>query len=165
MRDDERHYEVRRLLFGYVKSPSLRHCDQHAIAKLAQEIIRCVDRAGSIWKKWDGQREVLLGSALGRRVPMENLHEFLNPSLALALTRTESRSGSALLRPSGVSLVTRSCVPDVWQSLKRRKQKARSFRRTSSFSVNFARITHLLFRVHGATPAHVAELIGVDSNG
>lgn len=54
MRDDERVLEVRRLLFDYVESPSLRHIrDPHSITKLAQEIVRRIDRGNAIWRKWE----------------------------------------------------------------------------------------------------------------
>jgi hypothetical protein len=90
MRDDERILDVRRLLFDYVKSPSLHHIrDPHSITKLAQEIVRRIDQGNSIWKKWDGQREVILGSALRCWVPLEDLHSFLNRMPGPALTKTD----------------------------------------------------------------------------
>jgi hypothetical protein len=50
--------------FG-LKSPSPRHIrDPHSVIKLAQEIVRRIDRGNSIWRMWDGQREVLLKSAV-----------------------------------------------------------------------------------------------------
>jgi hypothetical protein len=66
MREDERIWAVKELLFDYVKSPSLRHIrDPHSVTKLAQEIVKRVDRGNSIWRKWDGQREIVLKSAVG----------------------------------------------------------------------------------------------------
>ena len=45
MTDDERVWTVKRLLFDYVRSPSLRHIrDPHSVSKLAQEIVRQIDR-------------------------------------------------------------------------------------------------------------------------
>lgn len=65
MRDDERSWTVKELLFDYVKSPSLRHIrDPHSVTRLAQEIVRRIDQGNSISGKWDGQRELLLKSAL-----------------------------------------------------------------------------------------------------
>ena len=41
MREDERVWDVRELLFHSVKSPSLRHIrDPHALTRLAQEIVK-----------------------------------------------------------------------------------------------------------------------------
>lgn len=79
MRDDERVWTVKELLFDYVKSPSLRHIrDPHSVNRLAQEIVRRIDRGNSIWRKWDGQREVLLRSAVGCWIPIEDMRDFLN---------------------------------------------------------------------------------------
>ena len=90
MADDERVWAVRELLFDYVKSPSLRHIrDPHSVIKLAQEIVRRIDRGNSIWRMWDGQREVLLKSALGCWVPIEDLRDFLSRMPGPALTITD----------------------------------------------------------------------------
>jgi hypothetical protein len=90
MREDERMWAVKELLFDYVKSPSLRHIrDAHSVIKLAQEIVRRVDRGNSIWQKWDGQREVLLKSALPCWIPIEDLRDFLNRMPGPALTTTD----------------------------------------------------------------------------
>lgn len=79
MREDERVWLVKDLLFEYVKSPSLRHIrDPHSVIRLAQEIVRRLDRNNSIWSKWNGQREVLLKSALPCWIPIEDLRDFLN---------------------------------------------------------------------------------------
>jgi hypothetical protein len=65
MREDERIWAVKELLFDYVKSPCLRHIrDPHSLIRLAQEIVRRIDQGNSIWRKWNGQREVLLKSAV-----------------------------------------------------------------------------------------------------
>ncbi len=90
MKEDERIWAVKDALFDYVKSPSLRHIrDPHSIIKLAQEIVRRIDRGSSVWKKWDGQREVLLKSTVGCWVPIEDLREFLNRLPGPALTTTD----------------------------------------------------------------------------
>jgi hypothetical protein len=71
--DAERQYAVRSLLFDYVKSPSLRHLrDPHNIQKLAREIINAVDRASSIWKKWEPDREEVAKAA----APCKRGHAF-----------------------------------------------------------------------------------------
>jgi hypothetical protein len=58
MREDERVWAVKDLLFDYLKSPSLR--DPHSVIRLAQAIVRRIDQGNSIWRKLDGQRELLL---------------------------------------------------------------------------------------------------------
>jgi hypothetical protein len=79
MKDDERVWAVKELLFDYIKSPSLRHIrDPHAVSRLAHEIVRLIDRGNSIWQKCDGQREVLLKSAVGCWIPIADLRDFLN---------------------------------------------------------------------------------------
>jgi len=90
MKDDERVWTVRELLSDYVKSPSLRHIrDPYSVNRLAQEIIRRLDRSNSIWRKWNGPREVLLKSAIGCWIPVEALRDFLNEMPGPALTRTD----------------------------------------------------------------------------
>ncbi len=79
MKEDERIWVVKEILFDYVKSPSLRHIrDPHSVVKLAQEIVRRIDRGTSIWRKWNDPRELLLKSALRCWVPMGDLRDFLN---------------------------------------------------------------------------------------
>jgi hypothetical protein len=90
MREDERVWAVKELLFEYVKSPSLRHIrDPHSVSKLAQEIVRRIDRGNSIWRKWDGQREVLLRSAVPCWIPIEDMRDFLNRMPGPSLTATD----------------------------------------------------------------------------
>jgi hypothetical protein len=90
MREDERIWAVKGLLFDYVKSPSLRHIrNPHSMTRLAQEIVRRIDQGNSIWKKWDGQREVLLKSALGCWIPIDDLRDCLNAMPGPYLTRTD----------------------------------------------------------------------------
>src|SRR3569833_361456 len=74
-------------LFEYVKSPSLRHIgDLHSIRRLAEELLRAVDRAGSIWSKWDGSREQTAKSTNHCWIPVEDLQTYLNGS---HLTKTD----------------------------------------------------------------------------
>jgi hypothetical protein len=90
MTEDERVWAVRRLLFDYVKSPSLRHIrDPHSVSKLAQEIVRQTDRGNSIWTKWDAQREIVAKSAVGCWVPDVDLRDFLNRMPGPPLTTTD----------------------------------------------------------------------------
>ena len=91
---DERVIAVTRLIFEYVKSPSLRHIrDPNSIGKLAREIVRRLDHANSIWQKWDGQREVVVAAAAGCWLPIGDLKDFLQgmPGPALTLTDVEQR--------------------------------------------------------------------------
>jgi len=90
MREDERAWAVKELLFDYVKSPSLAHIrSPHALTKLAHDIVRAVDRRNSIWGKWDGQRELLLKSALPCWIPIEDLRDYLNKMPGPALTTSD----------------------------------------------------------------------------
>jgi hypothetical protein len=90
MSEDERIWLVKQLLFDYVKSPSLRHIrDPHSVNRLAQEIVRRIDRGNSIWKKWDGQRESLLKSAVGCWIPTEDMRDFLSRMPGPVLTITD----------------------------------------------------------------------------
>jgi hypothetical protein len=77
--EDERIWAVKSLLFDYVRSPSLRHLrDPLSVSKLANDIVKRIDQSNSIWKKWDGQREVVLKSAIGCWIPIDDLRHFLN---------------------------------------------------------------------------------------
>ena len=90
MSEDERLRGVKKLLFDYVRSPSLRHIrDPHSLIRLAHEIVRQIDRGNSVWQKWDGQREVLLKSALPCWIPVEDLRSFLNRMPGPPLTTTD----------------------------------------------------------------------------
>ncbi|RYD85957.1 MAG: hypothetical protein EOP84_00680 [Verrucomicrobiaceae bacterium] len=87
---DERAYFVRSMLLDYVKSPSLRHIrDPHFAMKLATDIVKSIDRAGSIWQKWEGEREPLLKSAARCWIPIEDLRAFLNRLPGPPLTTTD----------------------------------------------------------------------------
>jgi len=73
-----------------VKSPSPRHIrDPHSLAKLAQEIVKRIDRSNSIWQKWNGRRELLLKSAMGCWIPAADLRDFLNSTPGPRLTTTD----------------------------------------------------------------------------
>jgi hypothetical protein len=90
MREDERIWAVKEILFDYVKSPSLRHIrDPHSVSRLAREIVKRLDQGNSIWRKWDGQREILLKSAVPCWIPIEDLRDFLNRMSGPALTTTD----------------------------------------------------------------------------
>lgn len=90
MPEDDRVWEVKELVSDYVKSPSLRHIrDPHFVLKLAQEIVKRIDQKNGIWQKWDGQREIVVKSALCCWVPIEDLRDFLNGMPGPALTTTD----------------------------------------------------------------------------
>lgn len=88
--DSNRLYAVSSKLSDYVRSPSLRHIrDPHNIQKLAREIVESLDRASSIWQKWDGSREQLAKQAAPCWIPIEDLTSFLNRLPGPALTATD----------------------------------------------------------------------------
>lgn len=88
--EDDRIYDVQRLLAEYVRSPSLRHIrDPYSLRKLALNIVKSVERRNSIWRKWDGQREVLLRKALRCWVPTADLCNALNRLPGPKLTKTD----------------------------------------------------------------------------
>lgn len=92
--DHDRLYAVTAKLTDYVKSPSLRHLrDPHNLHKLAKDIVQAIDRAGSIWTKWEGRREDVAKAAAPCWIPIEDLLAFLNtlPGPALTLTDVKQR--------------------------------------------------------------------------
>lgn len=90
MKEDKRVWMVRQILIEYVKSPSLRHIrDPNSLNKLARDIVKAIDRNNEIWRKWDGQREVLLKSALGCWIPIADLRDILNLMPGPQLTKTD----------------------------------------------------------------------------
>jgi hypothetical protein len=87
---DERVQIVRSLLFDYTRSPSLKHIrDDHALGKLAAEIVNVLDRRSCYWQKWEGQREPLLKAAAHCWVPVEDLRDCLNRLPGPPLTSTD----------------------------------------------------------------------------
>jgi hypothetical protein len=88
--EDDRVWAVKQILFDYLKSPSLRHMrDPHSVGRLAQEIVKRLDRGNTIWRKWDSQRETLLKSATACWVPVEDLRDYLNGMPGPKLTTTD----------------------------------------------------------------------------
>ncbi len=81
---NQRTQVVYSLLAEYVRSPSLRHMrEERSLAKLALEIVTKLDRDSSVWKKWEGPRDKILGAAI--EVPDPLFPE-------VALQRRECRS-------------------------------------------------------------------------
>ncbi len=92
--EDDRVYNVQKLIQEHLKSPSLRHIrDGYAVQKLAADIVRRLDRRGRLWEKWEGQREPLLKAAAATWIPIEDLRDQLNrmPGPRLTLTDVEER--------------------------------------------------------------------------
>lgn len=77
-------------LFEYVKSPSLKRIrDSHSINRLAEDLLKAVDQAGSIWTKWTGPREQIAKSAAPCWIPVEDLQAYLNQLPGPPLTKTD----------------------------------------------------------------------------
>lgn len=90
--ESERLWAIKRRLFEYVKSPSLKHVrDPHSVHKLAEEILSGVDQASSVWRKWDGAREGVIKAAAHCWIPVEDLGAFLNELPGPGLTLTDVR--------------------------------------------------------------------------
>ena len=90
MFDHQRLNAVRSLLFEFLKSPSLRHLrDPYSVGKLAEQILRAVDRDRSVWRKWEGPREEALRAAAACWIPEEDLQSFLNSMPGPMLTKTD----------------------------------------------------------------------------
>jgi hypothetical protein len=90
MLHDDRTWHLTRILTDYLKSPSLRHVrDPHSLGKLAREILTYVDRQGSVWSKWEGEREPWAQKALPCWIPMDELRDFLNRLPGQRLTTTD----------------------------------------------------------------------------
>jgi hypothetical protein len=90
MLDYHRHSEVRRRLFRYLESPSLRHLrDPKQIDRLAEEIVSAVDRTHPLWSKWDAARGELLKATAKTWIPIADLVAFLNSLPGPRLTRTD----------------------------------------------------------------------------
>jgi hypothetical protein len=90
MYDNERSDAVRRLLFEYVQSPSLQHLrDPGSIDNITKRIIEVIDRQPSVWRKWEGEREVVLRAAAECWIPIEDLRIFLNGLPGPSLTTTD----------------------------------------------------------------------------
>lgn len=79
MFDFQRQAEVRRLLFRYLESPSLRHLkDPKQVDRLAEEIVSAVDRSSPLWTKWDATRAELLKASAKTWIPIKDLVVYLN---------------------------------------------------------------------------------------
>lgn len=88
--ETERLWAIKRRLFEYVKSPSLKHVrDPNSVHKLATEILQSVDQASSVWRKWDGVREDVAKAASCCWLPVEDFRAFLNELPGPELTVTD----------------------------------------------------------------------------
>jgi hypothetical protein len=89
---NDRIYAVISALAEYVRSPSLRHLrDPHNLQKVAKELVDTIDRAGSVWTKWEGRREDVVKAAALCWIPVEDLLAFLNTLPGPPLTLTDVR--------------------------------------------------------------------------
>jgi len=90
MIDDDRVWEVRRILDDYLKSPSLKHIrDPHSVLCVAKAIVKRLDRRNGVWQKWEGEREALLKAAVGCWIPVVDLRDYLNGMPGPSLTNTD----------------------------------------------------------------------------
>ena len=81
---------IRKLLFEYVRSPSLRHLrDPHSVNRLAEDVVRSLGEDRPTWRKWDNNREEFLKSAAHCWVPIEDLRDYLNGMPGPKLTNTD----------------------------------------------------------------------------
>ncbi|TBE45449.1 hypothetical protein ELH02_14235 [Rhizobium ruizarguesonis] len=90
MLEDDRIWHVRDLVKEHVSSPSLRHIrDPAAILSISRRILKRIDRGAGIWQKWEGEREVLIKSAVGCWIPTDSLRDYLNLFPGPKLTSTD----------------------------------------------------------------------------
>ncbi|WP_244480265.1 hypothetical protein [Rhizobium sp. Root1220] len=88
--EDDRARTVKHILDDYMQSPSLRHLrDPTSLLKVAEAIVKRLDRENGIWQKWEGEREALLRSAVGCWIPVEDLRGYLNRMPGPSLTMTD----------------------------------------------------------------------------
>lgn len=89
---NQRTQVVYSLLAEYVRSPSLRHMrEERSLAKLALEIVTKLDRDSSVWKKWEGPRDKILGAAIECWIPCS----FGSRNQPVELKRSHSKSRRA----------------------------------------------------------------------
>lgn len=75
----DRYGAVRRLIWRYVQSPSLRHLrDTRSIQEITTEIVELFERRRPSWRKWSGDRDELAEIASNVWVPVEDLRAYLN---------------------------------------------------------------------------------------
>jgi len=87
---ESRQDKVSRLLFDYLKSPSLKHIrDPYQVRKLANDIVSALERGNPIWRKWNQAREELARAAIPCWMPIDKLADHLNQMDGPALTTTD----------------------------------------------------------------------------
>ncbi len=90
MLEDDRIWHVRDLVKEHVSSPSLRHIrDPSAILSISRRILKKIDRGSGIWQKWEGEREVLIKSAVACWIPTDSLRNYMNLFSGPKLTSTD----------------------------------------------------------------------------
>jgi hypothetical protein len=72
--------------------------EERSLAKLALEIVTNLDRDSSVWKKWEGPRDKILGAAVECWIPKADMLDFLSslPGPALTMTDLEQRMKSMI---------------------------------------------------------------------
>ena len=82
--------DIKRLIYDYVRSPSLRHLrDPYSINRLAADILKCLTARNPIWTKWTPSREALVEAASLCWIPVISLREYLNAMEGPPLTNTD----------------------------------------------------------------------------
>ena len=82
--------DIKRLIFDYVRSPSLRHIrDPYSVDRLATDILKCLTARNPVWTKWSPQREALVEAASLCWIPVTPFREYLNAMEGPPLTNTD----------------------------------------------------------------------------
>lgn len=78
------------ILAEYVKSPPMRHIrNRGSLHRLALSIVQRLERADSIWRKWNGPREDLARLAQSCWIPVADLRDAFNEFRGPALNNTD----------------------------------------------------------------------------
>ena len=92
--DNDRLYAVSSRLVDYVRSPSLRHIrDPRNLHKLAREIVESLDRASSIWQKWDLGADVPNGASCCHQKRRSSPITLMRSIGCVAVLRRGAKSG------------------------------------------------------------------------
>jgi hypothetical protein len=89
MPEDERYYEIIRILHQYSARPLLKFPNEAEIPALAKKILKAAIGPISLWAKWDKDREELARRAAEVWVPLEDLRAALNVLPGEPLTQVD----------------------------------------------------------------------------
>ncbi|MEX2743291.1 hypothetical protein AB3480_18375 [Rhizobium mongolense] len=130
MLEDDRIWHARDLVKEHVSSPSLRHIrDPAAILSISRRILKKIDRGTGIWQKWEGEREVLIKSAVGCWIPTDSLRDYLNLFSGPKLTSTDvAQRMKAIEGEPYTSYQTTTYVRDAWRSSMKKRSLEQSCR-------------------------------------